>query len=147
MLSERLEKYLQYLDKQTKLHEEFFGKSHALHSAVANLKGYLEGFFTLAKFKPGDRVQLVDDVNPTEDSRPGWVAYAPTLVHGAKAEVAHVDFCSHLDPSIFEFRYDIRFDTQLWVSSMDGEVKESDERSLFSFWEHELEALQDSEVE
>ena len=75
------------------------------------LKDYYQGCMAASKFKVGDQVKLVEDVDTS--GAPGWEGCKHFLIKGAKATIKHVDYMDG------RYRYDIEFDVETYLSNYD----------------------------
>ena len=73
------------------------------------LNSYIEGLFSFAKFKVGDRVALAHDIDCND--APGWLSSEHFLKKGATADVVECDFRNGA------FGYAVVFDNETWLDS------------------------------
>jgi hypothetical protein len=90
---------------------------------------YVEGLFSFAKFKPGDRVCLAHDIDC--DDKPGWVSSEHFLKAGSTAVVSGYDFGNGA------FKYGVVFDLETWLDDK-GVAQPVTERHEYWFTESDL---------
>ena len=95
---------------------------------------YVEGLFSFAKFKEGDKIQLKE----THVFDHGWKTCNPTFTNGAVATIYSVDWRKDTG-----FTYDLVFDNEYWASSSDGIVNVTlRKHAIFGNWsEEDLESV------
>lgn len=67
----------------------------------------IDGLFSYAKFKEGDIVELVRDIDCSD--KPGWGGCEHFLKAGSRASIDEVNF---IDRS---FRYGVQFENESWI--------------------------------
>lgn len=105
--------------------------SNIYDKSCLNDFGYIEsvtkGLFSFARFKEGNRVELIDTPRIDQTVRPGWMSYKHFLVKGARGKVHTIHWYD-------KFVYGIQFDKEHYVNS--AGVKEFtpiNRRSIYSF--------------
>jgi hypothetical protein len=93
------------------------------------IMGYYEGCMRASKFKEGDRVTLKEDY--TGDAS-GWAHCKHFMKEDEPATVCDVDYCDG------QYRYEIMFDNETWISSTDKKKRVVDRKHTFCFWQKEL---------
>jgi hypothetical protein len=111
------------------------------YSERLKLEVLAEGLFSFAKFKEGDIVYFVKDIECTG----GWASSKHFLIAGNSATVQSVNFNCYLidDVKIFQFQYNVIPQGQTWISShrIDGlntEVHNMIEPHAFNIYESQL---------
>lgn len=97
---------------------------------LKQFESYVEGLFSFAKFKEGEKIQLKK--KHTFDH--GWKYYNPTFSKSAVAVVVRVDWNRE-----HGFMYDLVFDEQLYMATFPKEDKgkvctTDQEHSIFMNW-------------
>lgn len=90
---------------------------------------YFDGCMAASKFKVGDRVELVEDVD-TSDA-PGWNNSKHFLIKGAKATVDEVDYYNG------KYRYSVVFDDETWINTK-GEKVPTEKKHYFTMSESDF---------
>lgn len=111
------------------------------YSERPRLEVLAEGLFSLAKFKEGDIVYFVKDIECTG----GWASSKHFLIAGNSATVRSVNFNCQLidDVKVFQFEYSVVPQGQTWIRSyridgVDTEVGDITSPYAFSVYESQL---------
>lgn len=94
------------------------------------LQDYIDGLFSLSKFKIGDKVALVDDVDIS--NAPGWRGSEHFLKKGATAVVEDVDFGKK------GFHYCVVFDNETFLHPITGIATKVSIKHSYWFLESDL---------
>lgn len=86
---------------------------------MERVEEYIDGLFSFAKFKEGDKVAMAKTYPVTKEESWGWLAYRHRLTEGKTAKVVSVDWCDG------RFVYGVVFDDTSWIDDK-GVVHPSD---------------------
>lgn len=96
------------------------------------LGNYIDGLFSFAKFKEGERVQLARDYDCSK--APGWAGSEHFLKEGATAVVSDIDYNER------GFIYGIVFDNETWLDQK-GVARPVISKHEYSFRESDLDPV------
>lgn len=100
---------------------------------IKRIEECLEGLFTFAKFKTGDKVKMAATYPINQENSWGWMSYRHLFKAGSKAVIVKVDWYNNT------FMYTIEFDKKSWIDDKDN-VHTSDTTTQFVLSEKWLKA-------
>lgn len=93
----------------------------------------VEGLFSFAKFKVGDKVKMAATYPVNAQDSWGWMSYRHLFKAGSKATILSVDWYD------MSFKYMIEFDSQTWIDDSNN-IHPSTNAHQFSISEKWLKA-------
>lgn len=91
---------------------------------------YIQGLLSFSKFKIGDRVALVKDIDCSD--KPGWAGCEHFLKAGATARVTDLDYCKG------GFQYAVEFDHETYLHFQTKKPEPIKDKHQFWFRETSL---------
>ena len=94
-----------------------------------HVRELIDGLFSFARFKEGDRVVLSKTPVITEEQSPGWRGSKHFLKKGAKGWVTNRDWRADLK----SFVYGIQFDDESWIHPYTKKIEPIEQQHKHSF--------------
>jgi hypothetical protein len=107
-------KSLEYFEKWKSGTEDLRNTQLPSEWEVKRIQECVEGLFTFAKFKVGDRVKMAATYPINKEDSWGWMAYRHLFKSGSKATVVSVDWYNNT------FNYMIEFDQNTWIDDQNN---------------------------